>query len=144
MGRFVVSLVRLLDLDWGAYVELAAPASLDALDGVPFTVEETLAALAAASDIVGFCLKVDDSVRDLVTGGGMLSALKLGSVLFSFGTGLPRFTDGMTGMVAPSEWVCWMLRSAAAGPSRNGSPRSSEATSRCWSSTSHVLETFSA
>jgi 3-hydroxyisobutyrate dehydrogenase-like beta-hydroxyacid dehydrogenase len=71
------------------------PASLDALRGVPFIAHETPAELGAVSDIIGLCLNVDDNVRDLLTDGGLLAAMKPGSVLVNHGTGLPAFAHEM-------------------------------------------------
>ncbi len=74
------------------------PAALEALDSVPFTPHDTPAALAAVSDIIGFCLNVDDNVREILTTGAVLAALKPGSVLINHGTGLPAFAREMTEM----------------------------------------------
>jgi hypothetical protein len=60
--------------------------SLDALAGVPHIVHDSPAKLGAAGNIVGVCLNVDDNVRDVMTSGGLLAAIKLGSVLVN-GTG---------------------------------------------------------
>src|SRR3984885_16071242 len=62
--------------------------SLDALDGVRYVAHESPAELGAVSDIVGLCLNVDDNVREIMTRGGLLAALKPGSVLVNHGTGL--------------------------------------------------------
>jgi 3-hydroxyisobutyrate dehydrogenase-like beta-hydroxyacid dehydrogenase len=70
--------------------------SLDALAGVRYTAHNTPAALGAVADIVGLCLNVDDNVRDVMTSGGLLAAMKPGSVLVNHGTGLPSFAVEMT------------------------------------------------
>lgn len=76
-------------------------ASLDALDGVPFTSHDSLTQLGAVSDIVGLCLNVDDNVRDSLIDGGLLASMKPGSVLVNHGTGLPAFAVEMTELAAP-------------------------------------------
>src|SRR4029077_4132529 len=70
--------------------------SLDALDGVRYVAHESPAELGAVSDIVGLCLNVDDNVRDIMTKGGLLAAMRPGSVLVNQGTGLPAFALEMT------------------------------------------------
>jgi 3-hydroxyisobutyrate dehydrogenase-like beta-hydroxyacid dehydrogenase len=70
--------------------------SLDALDGVRYVAHESAADLGAASDIVGVCLNVDDNVREIMTRGGLLAAMRPGSVLVNHGTGLPAFALEMT------------------------------------------------
>src|SRR6201994_4676293 len=63
--------------------------SLDALDGVRYVAHDSPAELGAVSDIVGLCLNVDDNVREIMTTGGLLAAMRPGSVLVNHGTGLP-------------------------------------------------------
>jgi len=70
--------------------------SLDALDGVRYVAHESPAELGAVSDIVGLCLNVDDNVREIMTRGGLLAAMRPGSVLVNHGTGLPAFALEMT------------------------------------------------
>lgn len=71
------------------------PESLAALDGLPFTAHHTPAGLGAISDIVGLCLNTDENVLDTLTTGGLLDAMKPGSVLVNHGTGLPAFARRM-------------------------------------------------
>jgi 3-hydroxyisobutyrate dehydrogenase-like beta-hydroxyacid dehydrogenase len=70
--------------------------SLDALAGVPYIAHDTPAELGAVADIVGLCLNVDDNIRDVMTSGGLLAAMKPGAVLVNHGTGLPSFAVEMT------------------------------------------------
>jgi 3-hydroxyisobutyrate dehydrogenase-like beta-hydroxyacid dehydrogenase len=70
--------------------------SLDALDGVRYVAHESPAELGAVSEIVGLCLNVDDNVREIMTRGGLLAAMRPGSVLVNHGTGLPAFALEMT------------------------------------------------
>jgi 3-hydroxyisobutyrate dehydrogenase-like beta-hydroxyacid dehydrogenase len=63
-------------------------ASLEGLSGVPHAAYDTVKDLAAASDIVALCISTDEDVLDLVT-GGLLEAMRPGSVLVNHGTGLP-------------------------------------------------------
>jgi 3-hydroxyisobutyrate dehydrogenase-like beta-hydroxyacid dehydrogenase len=76
------------------------PASLAALDGVPCTAHGTVAGLGAASDIVGLCLNEDRDNRQLMVDGGLLAAMRPGSVLVNHGTGLPAYAAEMTRLAA--------------------------------------------
>ena len=69
--------------------------SLTALDGLPFVRQETLAALGAASNIVGLCLREDSDVEEVLTSGGLLKSLAPGTVLINHGTGLPGYAQSM-------------------------------------------------
>ncbi|MBL0885937.1 NAD(P)-dependent oxidoreductase [Myceligenerans indicum] len=79
------------------------PSSLEELRGVPFTVHDTPAALGAACEIVGLCLNVDDNVREVLTDGGLLGALRAGAVLVNHGTGLPAFARELAALAEPHE-----------------------------------------
>jgi 3-hydroxyisobutyrate dehydrogenase-like beta-hydroxyacid dehydrogenase len=79
------------------------PSSLDALDGVQFTVHETIGEMAAASDLVGLCLSEDTDNRQLMIDGGLLAAMKPGAILVNHGTGLPKFAEWMTTIAAPRD-----------------------------------------
>src|ERR1700744_4219828 len=70
--------------------------SLDTLHGMRYVAHDSPAELGAASDIVGLCLNVDDNVREIMTSGGLLAAMRPGSVLVNQGTGLPAFALEMT------------------------------------------------
>jgi 3-hydroxyisobutyrate dehydrogenase-like beta-hydroxyacid dehydrogenase len=70
--------------------------SLDALDGAQFVAHETVAEMAAASDLVALCLSEDKDNRQLMLDGGLLAAMKPGSILVNHGTGLPKFAEWMT------------------------------------------------
>lgn len=77
------------------------PSSLDALHGVPHIPHNTAADLGAASEVVGLCLNEDKDNRQLMLDGGLLAAMRPGSVLVNHGTGLPAFAVEMTGLAAP-------------------------------------------
>jgi 3-hydroxyisobutyrate dehydrogenase-like beta-hydroxyacid dehydrogenase len=79
------------------------PSSLDALDGVLFTAHQTIAEMAAASDIVALCLSEDIDNRQLMIDGGLLAAMRPGAILVNHGTGLPRFAVWMTTTAAARE-----------------------------------------
>jgi 3-hydroxyisobutyrate dehydrogenase-like beta-hydroxyacid dehydrogenase len=64
------------------------PASLDALGNVAYTAHATLKDLAAASDMVALCVSTDDDVFQLLE-GGILHALRPGSIVVNHGTGTP-------------------------------------------------------
>jgi 3-hydroxyisobutyrate dehydrogenase-like beta-hydroxyacid dehydrogenase len=77
------------------------PASLKALTGVPFTAHATVAALAAASDIVALCLPEDSDNLEVATTGGLLAHMRRGSVLVNHGTGTPRAMQQLAELAAP-------------------------------------------
>ncbi|MET0934234.1 MAG: NAD(P)-dependent oxidoreductase [Mycetocola sp.] len=65
-------------------------ASLDAVAGLPHDIDPSLAALGAASDIVLLVLRDDDDIEGVLTVGGLLDAMRPGSVLVNHGTGDPQ------------------------------------------------------
>lgn len=65
------------------------PASLDSLAGVPYLAFESVTDLAAAADVVCLCLSEDTDNRQLMLDGGLLEAMRPGSILVNHGTGLP-------------------------------------------------------
>ncbi|MGA8789139.1 MAG: NAD(P)-dependent oxidoreductase [Paenarthrobacter sp.] len=69
--------------------------SLTALDGLPYVRHGTLAALGAASKIVGLCLREDSDIEEVLTSGGLLESLTPGTVLLNHGTGLPGYAQSM-------------------------------------------------
>lgn len=75
--------------------------SLEALDGVEFISHDDPGDLGASSDIVGLCLNVDDNNVDVMTKGGLLEAMKPGSVIVNHGTGLPAAARQMLALAAP-------------------------------------------
>lgn len=66
------------------------PESLEALDGVAYTVHDSLPALAEASEIVCVCVPEDADTFDVAVDGGLLAHMRTGSVLVNHGTGLPK------------------------------------------------------
>ena len=77
------------------------PQSLSALEAVPHAVHETPAKMAAAADIVALCLSEDEDNRQILLEGGVLAAMKSGSILVNHGTGLPAFAEEITELAAP-------------------------------------------
>ncbi len=76
------------------------PQSLEALTGVKYRVHDTLIEMAAASDLVGLCLREDSDIRQIAIDGGVLANMKPGSVLVNHGTGLPAFAAELTTIAA--------------------------------------------
>lgn len=70
-------------------------ASLAALDGLPYVRHDTLAALAASSDMVGLCLREDSDIEEVLTTGGLLESSRPGTILINHGTGLPGYAAAM-------------------------------------------------
>lgn len=85
---------------YALHVWARRPASLIALEGVPYTAHETAAEMAAASDIIGLCLSQDRDNTQIMLDGGLLAAMKPGSVLVNHGTGSPAFAVEMTELAA--------------------------------------------
>lgn len=69
--------------------------SLEALDNLTFTSHETPASLAAASDVVGLCLREDTDIEFVAHEGGLLTGMRPGSILVNHGTGLPQFARSL-------------------------------------------------
>jgi 3-hydroxyisobutyrate dehydrogenase-like beta-hydroxyacid dehydrogenase len=63
--------------------------SLEAVAGVPHTAHASIPELAAASDIVGLCLRDDSDLWDILGRQGLLKALKPGTIVVNHGTGDP-------------------------------------------------------
>lgn len=64
------------------------PTSLDRLARIPHTVHGRIEDLAAASDIVAFCVSTDEDVIALLE-GGLLNHLAPGAIVVNHGTGTP-------------------------------------------------------
>ncbi|MFF4625498.1 NAD(P)-dependent oxidoreductase [Nonomuraea jabiensis] len=77
------------------------PDSLRGLQRVPHDRHDSLQELAAACDVVGLCLSTDEDVLNLVS-GGLLEALRPGSVVINHGTGLPADAVRLTEICAPA------------------------------------------
>jgi 3-hydroxyisobutyrate dehydrogenase-like beta-hydroxyacid dehydrogenase len=71
------------------------PASLRALDGVPFIEEKSAADLGAACDLIGLCLSQDRDTLSVATEGGLLASMRPGAVLVNHGTGLTPATAAL-------------------------------------------------
>ena len=63
--------------------------SLEAVAGVPHIAHASIPELAAASDIVGLCLRDDSDLWDILDRQGLLKALKPGTIVVNHGTGDP-------------------------------------------------------
>jgi 3-hydroxyisobutyrate dehydrogenase-like beta-hydroxyacid dehydrogenase len=75
------------DDGWPLRVWARRPASLDAMAGAAFVACDTIAELAATSDIVGLCLRSDADAREVLT--GLLPSLAPGAIVANHGTGSP-------------------------------------------------------
>jgi 3-hydroxyisobutyrate dehydrogenase-like beta-hydroxyacid dehydrogenase len=65
------------------------PASLAALADVPHRVAGTPEELARRSDILLLCLRDDADLTDVLFAGGVLAAMRPGTIVVNHGTGLP-------------------------------------------------------
>lgn len=77
------------------------PESLTALDGDAFTPHPSIAELAAASDIVGLCLREDADNLQIAVEGGLLANMRPGTVLVNHGTGLPQAARELARLAEP-------------------------------------------
>ena len=77
------------------------PESLKALDGHAFIPHTSVAEMAAVSDVVGLCLREDSDNVQVATDGGLLAAMRRGTVLVNHGTGLPQEARHLTELAAP-------------------------------------------
>ena len=75
------------------------PSSLDKLSGIEHVKHDSLRDLGAACDIVGLCVRTDDDVLQVVT-GGLLDGLRRGSVIVNHGTGTPEMAARLTELCA--------------------------------------------
>ena len=75
------------------------PASADALGETPYVRHESVADLAGAVNVVGFCVSTDEDVLG-IAGGGLLEAMRAGTVVINHGTGLPRNATRLLEMAA--------------------------------------------
>jgi 3-hydroxyisobutyrate dehydrogenase-like beta-hydroxyacid dehydrogenase len=82
------------------HVWVRRAASLDALAGVPYVVHDTLADLGSSIDALGLCLRVDADIDDVLVAGGLLDALRPGTVVVNHGTGLPELARTLTARAA--------------------------------------------
>ena len=74
---------------------------LDGLHGVPHVVHRTTKDVGAACEIVGLCVRTDNDVIEVVT-GGLLSGLRPGAIIVNHGTGTPRTAAHLAGLCAPA------------------------------------------
>lgn len=86
---------------------------------MPHTAHDTVAGLGAASEIVGLCLNGDKDNRQLMVDGGLLAAMRPGSVLVNHGTGLPAGAAEMTQLAARHSVDVLDARSAAGTRARS-------------------------
>jgi 3-hydroxyisobutyrate dehydrogenase-like beta-hydroxyacid dehydrogenase len=75
------------------------PESLTVLDGHAFTSHASVASLAAASDIVGLCLREDSD--NLQVAPDLLANMRRGTVLVNHGTGLPQAARELARLAEP-------------------------------------------
>jgi 3-hydroxyisobutyrate dehydrogenase-like beta-hydroxyacid dehydrogenase len=89
------------DNGYPLHVWARRPESLKALDGHMFTPHSSVAEMAAVSDVVGLCLREDSDNVQVATDGGLLAAMRRGTVLVNHGTGLPEEARHLTELAAP-------------------------------------------
>jgi 3-hydroxyisobutyrate dehydrogenase-like beta-hydroxyacid dehydrogenase len=77
------------------------PESLNALAGYAYTAHDSVAALAAVTDMVLLCLPEDSDTIQVATEGGLLRHMRRGAVLVNHGTGLPEQARLLTRLAAP-------------------------------------------
>ena len=88
------------DASFELHVWVRRAASLEALAGVPYVVHDTLADLGSSIDALGLCLRVDADIDDVLLAGGLLDALRPGTVVVNHGTGLPELARTLTARAA--------------------------------------------
>jgi 3-hydroxyisobutyrate dehydrogenase-like beta-hydroxyacid dehydrogenase len=74
------------------------PQSLETLDGIPHTVHDSRASLAAGVGILALCLRDDRDIWDILAAPGMEESLRPGLAVVSHGTA----TRGRTGGSRPT------------------------------------------
>ncbi|MFM2073459.1 MAG: hypothetical protein RLZZ623_3723, partial [Actinomycetota bacterium] len=88
MGRPMVDRLLAARVDTTVWVRRAELRS--ELEEAGIHVGESAASVAAAADVVILCFFSDEQVREVVLGGGVLAAMRSGSVLVSHITGSPQ------------------------------------------------------
>ena len=81
--------VALAEAGFPLHVWARSPRSLAQLGAVPHVPHETVAELAAASEIVALCVGTDDDVFEIAQ-SGVLGHLRPGGIVVNHGTGTPR------------------------------------------------------
>jgi 3-hydroxyisobutyrate dehydrogenase-like beta-hydroxyacid dehydrogenase len=76
------------------------PASLTPLAGKAHTAHDTVAALAAAVDLVALCVSTDDDVLRIVE-HDVLPALRRGGIVVNHGTGIPKNATRLAELCTP-------------------------------------------
>lgn len=89
------------DAGYPLHVWARRPASLEALDGRPFTAHSSPAELAAAVDVLALCVREDSDIFDLVENQGLLEHMRRGAVLVNHGTGLPTAAHRLQRLAEP-------------------------------------------
>ncbi len=74
---------------------------IDGLNGVPHVFHRTTRELGAACEIVGLCVRTDNDVIEVVT-GGLLDGLRPGAIIVNHGTGTPRTAAHLAELCAPA------------------------------------------
>lgn len=75
------------------------PGNLDGLGGTDHVKHGSLKDLGAACGIVGLCVRTDDDMLQVVT-GGLLDGLRRGSIIVNHGTGTPQMAARLTELCA--------------------------------------------
>ncbi len=81
--------VAIAEAGYTLHVWARKPGSLDGLGGTKHVKHDSLNSLGAACGIVGLCVRTDDNMLQVVT-GGLLDGLRRGSVIVNHGTGTPQ------------------------------------------------------
>lgn len=81
---------RMVDAGFPLHIWARREVSTEPFADTPAVVEASPAELGAACDLVGLCVVNDDDVRDVVLDGGLLAAMKPGSILAIHSTLLPE------------------------------------------------------
>ena len=75
--------------------------SLAALGGVHCVEHATLTDMASAGNIIGLCLGENEDNRRIMIDGGLLAAMRRGSILINHGTGPQALAKEMTRLAEP-------------------------------------------
>lgn len=81
--------IALAEAGFPLHVWARNPRSLDRLGAIEYVRHETVAELAAASEVVALCVATDEDVFEIVQ-DGVLGHLRPGGIVVNHGTGTPR------------------------------------------------------
>ncbi|MBE8477441.1 NAD(P)-dependent oxidoreductase [Streptomyces justiciae] len=98
------------------HVWVRRPASLSAVASVPHGVHDSVASVAAATELIGLCLRDDDDIWDVLDGQRLLENTAPGTIIVNHGTGDPSEAERIAAHVAQAGAVYLDAPVSGGGP----------------------------